>query len=341
MPPLKAAALRAFAGSGLTALLRPLQRDAAVVFMLHRFTDPGRGVMGHDPAHVRRLLSYLRQHHYQLVALQTLLDDLARGRPAPRDAVAFTIDDGYAEQATVAGPVFAAFDCPVTTFVATGFLDGSMWFWWDRIEYVLQHSAVSVLAFEGPPGPVRYPLDEAGRRHAQAEITSTCKQLVDERKHELIARLAAAAEVDLPEQPPAAYAPMTWDQARECERRGMTFGPHTVTHPILAGVDDSRSETEIRASWARLKTELRAPVPVFAYPNGKTGDWGEREHQILTREGLRAVTAEPGFVTVQRYQAENGPRLVPRFDLPAAYENFVQIVGGLERLKMRIRGGGS
>ncbi len=27
---------------------------------------------------------------------------------------------------------------------------------------------------------------------------------------------------------------MSWDQARLCEERGMTFGPHTVTHPILS-----------------------------------------------------------------------------------------------------------
>ena len=341
MPALKSAALRAFAGSGLTALLRPLQRDAGVVFMLHRFADPRRGVAGHEPAFVRRALAYLRRHGHQIVSLDTLLDDMAGGRPVLHHAVAFTIDDGYAEQAAVAGPVFAEFDCPVTTFVATGFLDGSLWLWWDRIEYVLRHSEVAALNFEGPSGPVQYRLDAAGRRRARDEITSRCKRLTDEQRHGLIARLAQAAAIDLPEQPPAAYAPMTWDQARECERRGMTFGPHTVTHPILAAVDEHRSETEIRVSWARVKTELAAPVPIFAYPNGRTGDWSEREHQILRREGMRAVTAEPGFVTARHYQAENGPVLVPRFDFPDSYEDFVQIVGGLERLKMRLRGSAS
>ena len=57
------------------------------------------------------------------------------GPPLNR-AVAFTIDDGYVEQATVAAPVFAEFDCPVTTFVTSGFLDRALWFWWDQIEYV-------------------------------------------------------------------------------------------------------------------------------------------------------------------------------------------------------------
>ena len=339
MGSLKAAALQLFAASGLTALLRPLQRDAGVVFMLHRFSDPSRGVVGHDPAHVRRLLGYLRRRGYRLTSLEALLDSAANGSPRP-NAVAFTIDDGYAEQAAVAGPLFAEFDCPVTTFVATGFLDGLLWFWWDRIEYVLRRAAVPDLAFEGAAGFVRYRLDEAGRRVAQAEITGHCKALPDERKHELIERLAAAARVTLPVQPPPEYAPMTWDEVRECEGRGMTFGPHTVTHPTLSRVDDRKAEIEIRTSWARLKSEAAAPVAVFAYPNGLTGDWSEREHAVLRQEGLRAVTAEPGFVTARRYRGSSGPLLVPRFAFPDTYSYFVQIVGGLERLKTMLRRNG-
>ena len=33
-------------------------------------------------------------------------------------AVVFTMDDGYFDQATVGGAIFAEFDCPVTTFVS-------------------------------------------------------------------------------------------------------------------------------------------------------------------------------------------------------------------------------
>lgn len=36
--------------------------------------------------------------------------------------------------------MFAEFDCPFTTFLTTGFLDRTLWFWWDRIEYVFCHA---------------------------------------------------------------------------------------------------------------------------------------------------------------------------------------------------------
>ncbi|MEO7819486.1 MAG: hypothetical protein ABIS18_10165 [Actinomycetota bacterium] len=104
--------------------------------MLHRFDDPNRGVAGFDPAKLRRGLEHLRKNRYELVSLENIFDRLASGGSALRDAVAFTIDDGYMDQAEIAGPVFAEFDCPVTTFVTSGFLDGQLWFWWDKIEHI-------------------------------------------------------------------------------------------------------------------------------------------------------------------------------------------------------------
>lgn len=118
---------RIISAPGVASLFSPAQRDCATIFMLHRFQDPNRGIAGFDPAQLRRGLEYLRKNRYELVSLENIFDRLARRGSALRGAVAFTIDDGYVDQAEIAGGVFAEFDCPVTTFVATGFLDGHLW----------------------------------------------------------------------------------------------------------------------------------------------------------------------------------------------------------------------
>src|SRR5262245_7266960 len=126
---------------GVAAPFARLRRGRAVIFMLHRFRQAELGIEGHDPLEVRRGLEYLRRKRYELVSLTEVFERLAgQGRPLDR-SVAFTIDDGYLDQATVAGPIFADFDCPVTTFVSTGFLDGRLWFWWDRIEHVFRQTS--------------------------------------------------------------------------------------------------------------------------------------------------------------------------------------------------------
>src|SRR5688500_18006509 len=103
----KAAAVRIVTGSGAANLCRPLTRSAAVIFMLHRFDDPDRGVSGQNVASLRELLAHLRRERHQLVDLATLFASLSGDAPPHRHAVAFTIDDGYLDHATIAAPVFA------------------------------------------------------------------------------------------------------------------------------------------------------------------------------------------------------------------------------------------
>ena len=339
---IKAMALRAITSSGISNLFRPFTRSAAVVFMLHRFATPGQEASRHDLASTRRLLEYLRRERHQLVDLGTLLANMNGEGPPLRHAVAFTIDDGYRESATVAGPLFAEFDCPVTTFVATGFLDRELWFWWDQINYILTHTERRSVSLEVGDGAVFYDLDAnriVGRQAAGDDFTARCKALTALGRREAIRQLAEVAEVAIPEQAPADYAPMSWDELRASERSGMTFGPHTVTHPLLASLSDDEAEREINQSWVRLCAEAAHPVPVFAYPNGQPGDFGERDYRILAKSGLiGAVTARAGFVTRHRYRASNGAFSVPRFPLPDSLPNLVQQVDGLERFKFLLRG---
>jgi len=335
---LKSAAVRAVTASGVERLLQPLHRRAAVVFMLHRFTDPDRGIVGHDPARVRELLAHLRRRRHHLVSLDGLCADLAAGTPPP-NAVAFTIDDGYAEQASIAGPLFAEFDCPVTTFVTTGFLDGAIWFWWDQIEFIFQHTGRPSLSLDLGDRQLRYDLrSPAERQTAQDAFIALCKTLTEAAKLEAIRTLAVAADVVVPDKPPAKYEPMSWDELRACERSTMRFGPHTVTHPVLARTDDAQARSEIATSWSRLRAEAASPTAVFAYPNGTMADFGKREFDTLRELGLGGVTGVAGFATARRYAGPDGAFLEPRFNCPDSLPYFVQVVGGLERLKSLLRG---
>src|SRR5690242_15771182 len=129
---LKRSALSVLVVPGATQVFRPFMRDRATVFMLHRFDGAANG-NGHSILALRQTLEWLRRHRFPLISLADLVESLERG-DTPSRAVVFTIDDGYVEQATVAGPVFAEFDCPVTTFLTTGFIDGLLWLWWDRVD---------------------------------------------------------------------------------------------------------------------------------------------------------------------------------------------------------------
>jgi peptidoglycan/xylan/chitin deacetylase (PgdA/CDA1 family) len=325
---------------GFPASLRYVQRDCATVFMLHRFQEPERGITGCDPGQLRRALTYLVKNGYELISLADLFERLAGNGPQPRGAVAFTIDDGYVDQATIAAPIFADFECPVTTFVSTGFLDGNLWFWWDRIEYVFARTARRSIQVRLGNAALAYQWeDDQQRIRVMDEFAALCKRVPETEKLAGIKRLADAAEVEVPSTPPAHCAPMSWEQLRDCEKLGMTFGPHTVTHPVLSRTDDAIASFEITESWTRLRAEAHRPVPIFCYPNGGWDDFGEREISVLRRLGLAgAVVGEPGYANAQTFQEEDASRFrVQRFGFPDELPHMIQYVSGVERFKQILR----
>ena len=133
---------------------------------------------------------------------------------------------------------------------------------------------------------------------------------------------------------------MTWDQLRNCEKLGMTFGPHTVTHPVLSRTTLEQARYEITESWLRLRTEASNPVPIFCYPNGGWDDFGDREIGILRELGfLGGVVGEPGYASAVNFSKNiENPFKVQRFGLPDLMPNLVQYVSGVERFKQILRG---
>lgn len=317
-------------------------RDEGVVLMLHRFSDPTLGGhAGHDVAAIRQMLGYLRRRRFELVPLATLFDRAERGEPL-HGAIAFTIDDGYLDHATIGAPAFAEFDCPVTTFVTTGFLDGTLWFWWDKIEFIFNSTRCQQISVQmgDSARPLMHEWHTSAQRDAARDaFTWACKFLSDEEKHAAIARLAEAANVEISASAPRAYAAMSWTDARRCEQTGMTFGPHTVTHPILSRVTDAQSRFEIQESWQRLSSEVTRPDPIFCYPNGEPGrDFGDREATTIGLIGLRgAVVGSRGYAIGDRLRDARDRFFVPRFPVTGIQGDLIQCVTGLERLKERIR----
>lgn len=341
MSGLKTALLKALTLPGAKTSLSPFRAGHASIFMLHRFHSPELGVEGHDPVALRKALAYLRRSRYEILPLGELFRRLDGQGPPLRGAVAFTIDDGYLDHAQVAAPIFAEFDCPVTTFVTSGFLDGMLWFWWDQIEYLFRLTQVREATVPVGTSSVSYRWETVPERDRhQFDFTARCKEVPNGEKLMAIQQLAHAFEVELPAAAPSPrYGAMSWDDLRRCERGGMNFGPHTVTHPVLSQTEDEQSAHELRESWRRLQQESRSPVAVFCYPNGRFKDFSTREVGTLRDLGFQgAVVGEPGYASARRFDESPGaPFGVQRFPYPEDLGHFLQVVTGLERVKTIVR----
>lgn len=324
--------------SGLWGLLGG-GRARIPVFMLHRFADPRVGNPGFDPRTLRTALAMLQRRRIRVLGLGEAMDRLRSSAPVSK-AVVLTVDDGYADFLTTGLPVLQEFGCPVTVFLTTGFLDGRHWMWWDRVHELWSRSSAAsveiriggevIAAHRGSP---EWPA-------ASTRTVAACKRLPDPERRRILDVLTRELAVDLPDVPPPAYAPMSWAGARAAAEAGVTFGPHTITHPILSRVDAEAVRREIAGSWDRVRDELpaQACLPCFCYPNGEPGDQGPREADVLA--GLRfsgAFTTTPGYVGDEALKHPTSRYELPRFPFPHRVRDLLQVVTGLEAVKMAAR----
>lgn len=87
---------------------------------------------------------------------------------------------------------------------------------------------------------------------------------------------------------------LTWDQARDMESAGISFGSHTVTHAVLRGKNRDEIRRELVDSKNQLRKELDRPCDWFCYPKGEY----DAAAESLVREFYgAALTTERGVVS--------------------------------------------
>ena len=307
--PLRSAAAAAFHYGGGLAALRWINRCGLRILMYHRFAD--RAALARQCAHIRR--------HFHPVSMTAASDWLRDGRPLPPYALAVTVDDGYDDFREAGSPVFAEYGIPVTVYLATDFLDGKSWLWFDRVLYVFANTTAGEANVEIPGGSVyRARMNGAETRRAAGQyLADLAVAWSPADRREVVAALPRLLNVEMPEEAPAEYRPLRWDDVRKLAASGVEFGAHTKTHPILSALTDLEElRDEVAGSKARIEAELDRPVMHFCYPNGKMADIGPAAAEAVRSAGMRtAVTAEPGL-----NQAGQDPFLLLRIGADPGYE---------------------
>ena len=309
------------------------------VFMLHRIIleeDPQSGAI--TPEYLRQCLNYLVDHHYSFISLEQLATALANGESMPSRAVVFTMDDGFADQAEITAPIFLEFGCPLTFFVITGMLDQNLWPWDAKISWITETTHQSSLKTHIGEQAVTVSLNGGKeRRLAKRTLLDLLRKMPAIEVHETVDRLASTAGVELPETPPESYRPMDWNMARDLEKQGVRFAPHSVSHQILSRLDKAALQYEVHASWNTLQRELNNPLKAFCYPTGRCMDYGQREIDLLRKENfICAVSTVPEIACPT---SKNIGQLynLPRLALPHDIHDFIQYCTWIEYAKQSNR----
>jgi peptidoglycan/xylan/chitin deacetylase (PgdA/CDA1 family) len=305
--------------------------------MLHRPYHPERAAGGTTNESIAGSIKALRRAGARMVSLRYLFECAAQGRTPEPGCVAFTIDDGYRDQGVLARE-FLRNDCSATIFLVSGFIDRQLWPWDEQLAFCMEQTKVQSLEI---PGTSRgFTLASPAQRSAAIDfLQKHCKSLPWQEMQALLEQLWQRLEVQPPLHPPQGDEALNWDEVRELEAAGIDFAPHSVTHRVASQLSIAQSREEISTSWGRLQSELRRPLPVYAWPTGRSVDFGTRDTQIASEIGLLgAVSTNDAYGDFRREpQAADALFRVDRFAFASDIDINLQYGTAIERLKQKAR----
>jgi len=243
----------------------------------------------------RQQMQFLAER-YRVVSLTEAVERL-RAKDVPANAVVVTFDDGYRDNYLNAFPIMKELSIPATVFLATGAIGSGEKLWHDRVFAAFRRTNEPVLVGNGSP-PTRYPLlTIQARLKAQQDVLECLWRLSDGERDEYLTQLEKQLKVS--PEPDGRSTMLTWNEVRLMHDGGVSFGAHTVTHPILSRLSVDKVREEVLQSKRAIEANLPTAVSAFAYPVGRSQDFNETTKAIIREAGYACA--------VTTIQGGNGP----------------------------------
>jgi len=299
--------------------------------MYHRFENSVNGGSVSGQEFSRQVEEIKRS--FKVLTLGEFFRQYREGRKDWRGTCVITADDGYRDFYDIAFPILRQHGIPATLFVTTGVLNQKIWFWWDIIEYLFKQTSMEAITFKSEDRVFDLCFStQKDRRKSWVIIANYCTGISTFKKNILVENLAKAVRVKLPVIPPLEYQGCTWKELNEMAGEGITFGPHTVTHPILTRCEPDEWKYEIVQSRKELSALKNGYVDVFAYPNGDQHDYNEQILAILETSGFE------GALVAYYYDFKHERRFTIRRCTPSEdIEEFLWTLWGGEYLWKRVQ----
>ena len=226
-----------------------------------------------SPALLAKHLAFFSTH-YQVVPLASIVAG------APERALAITFDDAYRSVYEYALPILREYQSPATVFVVTDAIDKDELIWVNELTWLLNtgagraRRAAATILGANLDAPIGIIVERARERCAM----NGCRDLLD--------AVSQAAGV----RPPAGNSRLylSWLEAAEMSRVGISFGNHTATHPDLARLDVAAQQEEITRASLSLEANLpsHARISALAYPFGA---YGANTPEAVAACGMRVM----------------------------------------------------
>ena len=309
--------------AGVTRLWRWWHRKHVTILMMHGVLEEvgARSWAPLRPSLPRRQLDRclrILASRYRFVSLDEAVAMLRGQIPVRPHSLVLTFDDGYRNQIRHALPVLRRWGAPGAFFLCTGHVQERRPFWFDRLDYALQHAAVDGRKVRVGPETIQLAAaDRSALRQSYKALRDAAKAVPRSDREMLVEMETLAAELEVESgrrladvfEDDDASSLLSWADLGRAAADDVTFGSHTVDHIRLSCVGLATAEDQLRRSKADLETHTGRPCHYVCYPNGSVS--AEVAALAARCDYTAALTTRPGINRVG-----DDPMLLKRINFP-------------------------
>ena len=268
------------------------------------------------PEFLEATILQVKELGYEFVSLNEFQRRLVE-KDFQRRFIAFTLDDGYADNYHYAFPLFRKHQVPFAIYVCTGLLDGSIDLWWQDLEDILLRERRLEVFFDGTRR--KFKTETTRQKYVAYETIYWALRSMPLEKQLTTFRAIKDHYIAKSTKPDSSDNALSWQMIAEMQRSNLlTIGAHTVKHRALSKLSSSAAQMEMALSQDLIEQHTGIKPAHFAYPYGDALSAAGREFSMARELGfLTAVTTRKGVVFPEH--AEHLTAL-PRVSLNGDYQ---------------------
>ena len=129
----------------MSAALKGQMMPGVWVLCYHRIDEKPKQYTVLPPAAFKAQMAYLKEHKFNVVPLEKIVDAVQYGEKLPERTVALTFDDGYKDNYTVAYPILKQYKFPATLFIYPYYVsNGGAAIKWEMLEAMKADPLISI-----------------------------------------------------------------------------------------------------------------------------------------------------------------------------------------------------
>ena len=230
-------------------------------------------------------ISYLSKN-YNVITLEYLVDAIYADKKLPENAVLITFDDGFEDNYRNAFPILKKYGVPATIFISTDFISSDRTLWFDQLSYFIlniSNDDLEAILREDFDNKIIF----SDRRAVLEEVMEYVKIIPDIQRRNLLESLFEKYSFSVKDEHKHLSTTLNWDQVREMDQSVISFGSHTMSHPVLSQLDEQGLSKELVESRSIIENELKHPVDCIAYPVGTKSAFNAKVEGLAMQAGYR------------------------------------------------------